>query len=61
MLHPTQYFLCWASGIRRGAVDVRWDPVGDQGGDVSFVSPADNKVVMVGELYVVGGLYPGNN
>ncbi len=61
MLNPIQYFLCWASGGGQGAVVVGWDPVGDRGGDVAVISPADGKVAIVGELHIAGGRLHGNN
>jgi hypothetical protein len=61
MLHSLQYFPCWTSGGGRGAVVVGENPIGDRPGDVAIVSPANNEMVIIGELHIAGGRFCGNN
>ncbi len=56
MLHPLRYF-CWLSSGGWGANVVGRDPICKERGDFPIISPADNKVVIVGEVSIMGRLF----
>ncbi len=44
-----------------GGVVIGGNPIGNRRGDVAVVSPANNEVVIAGELHIVRGWFCGNN
>jgi hypothetical protein len=56
MLHPLQYF-CWASGGRQGATVIGRDPICNGHGDFPVISPADDEIVIVGDVSIMGKLF----
>ncbi len=44
-----------------GEVVIRGNPIGNRRGDVAVISPANNEVVVNGELHIAGEWFCGNN